>query len=555
MPNITSSVIAFSAYISLIKLLVVLVMFFLWMPLVNWVHTDAQAVRTRVKFWTSMITAIGAAALLFMFFAPMFIVGILIYLIAVGAVTTAYILHRNSRVADFEKILTSEHIKSLFINEDKRIERASRGMALETANGNDVPMPRPKSPEARGFKITCEIFEDAIWRRVSEIAFKPAKDEYNIIYQVDGHPLKQEPKSREEIEYFFNYMKQLADLDTNERRKPQTGMFTVKKDGIPFKWEITTAGSTAGEQARARIIEEHNIMKLDDLGMTEEQIEEIKTLREIPQGLILISGPKKTGVTTTFYAILKNHDPFLNDINTLEKLPAAELQNITQHTFSMSDTGSHTYASRFQSILRMGPNIMGLEHCEDAECGKVACKSASNGRVIHVTMEASSVIKALGKMLKFASDKNLVMDSLVVIVNQRLVRKLCLDCKQAYQPNQQLLRKFNLSSDKIKLLYRPGDIEYDKHGKPIFCEKCQGTGFYGRTGIYETILITDEIREAMKKAKNLQEISAIFRRKGMLYMQEQSIAKVTDGITSINEVIREFSTNQAPAKTKKRKKA
>ncbi len=548
-----SSVVAFGGYISLIKLLVFLGMFFAWMPLVNWVHTDAQAVRTKVRLWTSTISITGATTLIVWLLAPMFLIGFLIYLIAIGSITIAYIIHRDSRVADFERILSANNFKTLFVDEDKKIAKASKGMVLVTANGNDVPLPKPKSPDAFGFQTTCDIFEDAIWRRVSEIAFQPARNEYNIIYRIDGQAIKQEPRDREEMEYFLSYLKQLADLNIEEKRKPQTGMFTAKKDSVPFKWEVTTAGSTAGEQARVRKIEEHSIMSLDDIGLTEKQTDELKSLKELDHGLILISGPKKSGVTTTFYAMLKNHDPFLNDINTLEKQPAAELQNITQKVYSMSDSGSNSYADQLRSIVRMGRNIIGVSECEDAECVKIACNAASSGRVIHAATETSSVIKALGKFLKLASDKNLVLDNLTVVINQRLVRTLCNDCKQAYQPNKQLLKKFNLSSDKIKLLYRPGDIEYDKHGKPIYCEKCQGTGFYGRTGIFETILITDEIREAIKKAKNLQEISSIFRRNGLQYMQEQSISKVTVGITSINEVIREFSSSPKQAKKPKAK--
>lgn len=548
-----SSVVASGGYISLIKLLVFLGMFFAWMPLVNWVHTDAQAVRTKVRLWTSTISITGATTLIVWLLAPMFLIGFLIYLIAIGSITIAYIIHRDSRVADFERILSANNFKTLFVDEDKKIAKASKGMVLVTANGNDVPLPKPKSPDAFGFQTTCDIFEDAIWRRVSEIAFQPARNEYNVIYRIDGQAIKQEPRDREEMEYFLSYLKQLADLNIEEKRKPQTGMFTAKKDSVPFKWEVTTAGSTAGEQARVRKIEEHSIMSLDDIGLTEKQLDELKSLKELEHGLILISGPKKSGVTTTFYAMLKNHDPFLNDINTLEKQPAAELQNITQKVYSMSDSGSNSYADQLRSIVRMGPNIIGVSECEDAECVKISCNAASSGRVIHAATETSSVIKALGKFLKLASDKNLVLDNLTVIINQRLVRTLCNDCKQAYQPNKQLLKKFNLSSDKIKLLYRPGDIEYDKHGKPIYCEKCQGTGFYGRTGIFETILITDEIRDAIKKAKNLQEISSIFRRNGLQYMQEQSISKVTVGITSINEVIREFSSSPKQAKKPKAK--
>jgi type II secretory ATPase GspE/PulE/Tfp pilus assembly ATPase PilB-like protein len=160
-------------------------------------------------------------------------------------------------------------------------------------------------------------------------------------------------------------------------------------------------------------------------------------------------------------------------------------------------------------------------------------------------------MQALGKWIKLVSDKDLISGTLVGLVNQRLVRKLCAECKQAYQPNQELFKKFNIPAGKIKVLYRPGEIEYDKRGKPIVCDKCQGTGFLGRTAIYETIILDDNLKEAVRQAKSLQEISSHFRRAGMRYLQEQAIKKVAAGVTSINEVIRLFSAKEKPQRKSK----
>ena len=240
----------------------------------------------------------------------------------------------------------------------------------------------------------------------------------------------------------------------------------------------------------------------------------------------------------------------MNNINTLEKQASTELSNITQHTFTLSDTGNMNYSQKLQAVLRMGPDIIGIAECEEAKSANLACSAAKDGKTVYATTEATSVIQALGKWLKLVADKEAVADTLAVIINQRLVRKLCEECKQAYQPNQGLFRKFNIPSDKIKVLYRPGEIEYDKHGKPIVCQNCQGTGFCDRTGIFEIVVLTDELKQIIKEAKSLQEIASHFRRAGMLYLQEQSIKKVAKGITSINEVIRKFSTAAKNTKQK-----
>ena len=548
MANILAAAAGYGGYISPVKLIVLVVLFFAWIPLVNWVYRDTKAVKTNTQSWTLIISSTGAGALLIWLLAPLFLIGLLIYIIAVGAAAMAYIVHRNARVADFEKVLTSEHIKSIFVNESKKMDKARRGFSLITANGNDVPLPEPKSPEAFGFQTTCEIVEDALWRRASDIVFRPTEEDYSVMYFVDGLAIKQAPRSREEIEYFIGYLKQMGDMDTNEKRKPQKGKFEAVKDEERMGWEILTAGSTAGEQLKLTRMQEYNLMKVDEVGFAANQVEAIANLRDLEKGLFIISGPKKSGTTSSLYALLRNHDPFMNNINTLEKEPAAELQNITQHTFSLSDTGTTTYARKLQTILRMGPDIMGVEDCSDKECASLAAVAARDERMVYVTLEATSAMQALGKWLNLVSDKNLIADTLVGISNQRLVRVLCDECKQAYQPNQELFKKFNIPAGKIKVLYRPGEIEYDKHGKPIVCEKCQGTGFYGRTAIFETVVLNDELKEVVRQAQSLQEISSRFRRAGMLYLQEESIKKVAKGITSINEVIRMFSSKTKPRK-------
>ena len=543
MPILLAADVHYGGYISLVKFIVMVAMYFAWIPLVNWVHTDAQAVRTRHLFWTAIIAATGAVALIVWLMVPMFIIGFLLYLIAVGAPGLAYVMHRNSKVADFEKVLTTEHLKSIFVDEDKKITKASKGLTFITANKNEVPLPKPKTPEAFGFRAACEFFDDAIWRRASDIRFQPGNQDYSVVYSVDGETMKQPPRTKEQIEYLIHYLKMLADLDTNEKRKPQKGVFQITtEDGKKLSWEVTTAGSTAGEQVKLARLENYHLMTLKDIGLNPGQLEPLQSLSQLESGLFIISGPKQSGITTTLYALLRNHDPFMNHINTLEKQPSAELPNITQHTFTLSDTGSTTYPQKLQAVLRMGPDIIGIADCNEAQSASLACQAAKDGRIAYATIDATSVIQALGKWLKLVADKDLVADTLAAIINQRLVRKLCTECRQAYQPNQGLFRKFNIPSDKIKVLYRPGEIEYDKRGKPIVCDNCQGTGFADRTGIFETIVVTDELRQVIKNAKSLQEVASHFRRAGMLYLQEQSIKKVSEGITSINEVIRKFSS-------------
>jgi general secretion pathway protein E len=307
------------------------------------------------------------------------------------------------------------------------------------------------------------------------------------------------------------------------------------------------AGTTAGEQVRLKSMAEYSFKMLPDLGLTPDQLGNFQSIAKGPKGVFIITGPKKSGLTTTLYSLLRNHDPFLNNINTLEKRPAGEVPNITQNIFSLNDTGTTTYAKRFQSILRVGPDIIGVEQCEEKGIAKLACSAARDSRMVYATFEATSAIEALGKWINFVADKNVAIDCLIGISNQRLLRKLCEQCRQPYEPNKELLRKHNIPADKITAFYRPGEPQH-KHGKPVVCQHCQGTGFYGRMAIFETIIFDDQIKQLLKEAKTMSDIASIFRRAKMLYLQEQAIRKVAEGITSINEVIQTLSASREGAK-------
>jgi len=185
----------------------------------------------------------------------------------------------------------------------------------------------------------------------------------------------------------------------------------------------------------------------------------------------------------------------------------------------------------------MDPDIVGVADCEDAETAQMVCASAES-KLVYVVIEEESVLRALGKWIKLVGDKNKAVEHLVGLSNQRLLRKLCEQCKQAYEPNSDLLHKFNIPAERAKVLYRTGKVVYDKKGKASPCENCQETGFFGRMCIFETIMLNDQLRNTIKQAKSLTDVGTELRRAKMLYLQEQGLIRVVAGITSINEMVR-----------------
>ena len=547
MPDLLLSAVEYSGYISIVKFLVFLVLFFPWLPLLSWVYADAKVVGTKEVFWTAIVFGLGAAAAIIWLVMPVFIIGMLFYLIVVGAASISYVMHRNARVPDFDRVLTVEHLKGLFTSEEKKLETL-KSFIFITANNNEVPVPRPQTPDFFGYKVAYDILTDATWRRASDIVFSPTPQNYNVAYYVDGAALKQPTIARDRMEYFVRFVKNLADLDADEKRKPQKGKFRVYQNKENTEWEVATAGSTAGEQIQLRHITKQTITRLADIDLTPNQYEQLNKINELKQGLFIIAGPKKSGITSTFYALLRNHDAFINSVNTLERKPSAELPNITQNVFTLSDTGTTTYAKKLQVVVRMGPDVVGIADCEDGETAQVACAAAKDGKIVYVTLKADNVIRALGKWMRLVGDRELATEALLGIGNQRLLRKLCEECKQAYEPNKELLRKFNIPAEKAKAFYRAGKVQYDKRGKPSTCENCQGTGFVGRMGVFEIIMINDELRNAIRQSSSLSEISTQFRRAKMLYLQEQALRRVVGGTTAINEMVRVLAKSKKNTK-------
>jgi len=540
MPHIILGAVGYGGYISVTKLVVFLVLFFPWLLVVKWVNNDAEAVGTDRVFWTGAVAGAGALGVLLFLLVPWFPAAVLLYLVAAGVSSISYVMHRNSRVMDYDRVLTAEHLKGLLLSDKQKTDNL-KGLTFFTANNNEVPTPEARTPDFFGYKAAYDLFTDAIRRRAETVAFTPTQQGYSTTYLVDGVGLKQPAISREQMDFLSRFLKLLANLDVNEKRKPQKGKFRIRQDQKDYEWEVVTAGSTAGEQIQLMLKTHEQLAKVSELGLTSSQVEQLSSIRQAKQGLFLITGPPKSGVSTTFYALIRSHDPFIFNVNTLERQPSAEIMNVTQHVFQLSDTGTTTFAKKLQSIVRMGVDVVGVADCTDAETARVACETALNGKIVYVTLQADNVVQTIAKWMKLVGDRNLAVDPLLGISNQRILRKLCPECKQAYEPNKEILRKFNIPAEKVKVFYRAGKVVYDRHGKPSTCEYCQGTGFYGRMCVFEMIMMNSGLKKAIKQAQSLSEIGTHFRRAKMLYLQEEALKRVIEGTTSINEMVRVLS--------------
>jgi type II secretory ATPase GspE/PulE/Tfp pilus assembly ATPase PilB-like protein len=230
----------------------------------------------------------------------------------------------------------------------------------------------------------------------------------------------------------------------------------------------------------------------------------------------------------------------MQNIHTLELTKALDLENVTQHVFDTKDATA-TFAKRFQSILRTDPDVMMAGDTPDAETAQLAAQFSRQGKKVYMGLTANDTFSALRKFGQYVGDAGLLASSLTAVTSQRLVRVLCTNCRRGYRPDPALLKKANLPTGENRPFYRPpnpNEVEVDKQGNPIICPVCQGSGYLGRTGVFELLVVDDDVRAQIASGTSLAAVKTECRKRGMLYLQEIALHKVYDGMTSINEVLR-----------------
>ena len=460
-----------------------------------------------------------------------------------GGAMTAYIVHRNGRLAPSARVLTLGHAKRIISrgHDSKRPRDKGQRVQIVDHNGDFVELPSD-ADEALAFQALQDFLFDLLRRRASEVDLVAGKEKYRQMFKVDGVATeKPEGLAPEVGERIFRFVKRIAGLDIEEIRKPQKGKIEVSllsHEGGVGDTEVHSSGTTAGERLRLKFHTDNRLYRIPELGLADARSEELKKILEKPTGLFLMSAPTQHGLTTTQYAILRSHDAYINNIHSLERRPLAEVDNITQQRFDGANTDVN-YARMLQTVLRREPNMVMIGECEDRDTACVALRAAADGRKIYLGINGKDCFEVLGKYLAFVGDNALVAKALLGVMSQRLVRTLCSECREAFEPDTATLKKLNLPADKIERFYRaPSEPKTDRRGRPIECMQCQGTGFVGRTGIYELLVVDEPVAKLIAMGAATNRIKSQCRKRRMYYLQEEALLKVIDGTTSMDEILR-----------------
>lgn len=549
-------------YFSVFKIILFAIAFFVWVQNAAWASNDLRKklLLTR-SIWNWAIFLTGFFCLVIWLLVPIFWVSLGVYLLAYVPTIGAYVRFRNKRVPPSQTVLSAAHIQRLTagrrVPEDEAAHARDR-VRLKDREGKSPPWPTDAEQHA-GYQATQDLLFDAIWRRASDVridllAGQPA----TVIYKVDGVDAMRDPIPAEMAPSVFHHLKRVASMNTEEHRRPQQGEFTGsigagESSTRNVTIDMKTSGNTNGERIVLKLFSDETKFKVTDLGLAQAQIGRFEELVKENRGVVIVSGPRGSGVTSTLYAIVRGHDAFMQNIHTLEVSKALELENVTQHVYD-SQNGTVSYGKRLRSIIRTEPDVVMVGETPDAETAELAAHAGRQGKRIYLGLQASDVFSALNKYLQAVNDAPMASAGLMCVTNQRLARVVCSACRRAYRPDPNLLRKANLPTDQNRPFYRPpnpDEIPVDKHGNPEICAICQGTGYVGRTGVFEILFLDDDLRALIAKGTPLQTIKTEARKRGMLNLQEVALHKVFEGHTSINEVLR--VTKEAPPRPPKQR--
>jgi len=527
------------AFFSMFKIVLTVILVAPWLWASSWVNKDARYVRTSQPMWNALALGAGSLGVLMWLLLPWYGVGLLLYLALTAGVLLAYVGHRNKRVVESARVLTSDHLSSLFARRATRTVEVVEKLKLYNRHGAAEPAPPEEQAGLRAaYNATQALLHDAVVYRASRIELVPAGENMSVRFEIDGVFHKRAPVERHAAAAAVDYLKRIAGLDVEERRKPQTGSISVDAGAVRADMKVTSDGTTHGQRLMLHVIQELAQTRLEDLGMPDDLRERIETINTVGTGMIIISGQAANGTTSTLYSLLKRHDAFMKQLVTLEARVTVDLDNITQQTYA--DPAEQL--ANFGSLVRRDPDVIMVDGCRNAQTAK-AIVDAAGTKSILLGLTADSSFVALAKWIKLCGDRATAVGQLKAITCQVLLRKLCPQCREAYRPPQSLLAKLNLPADRIDRFYRPPSKPLtDDKGNLVICPSCRSTKYQGRTAAFELLELTDDIRDLIVQDASLSQIKAACRKNKMLYLQEQAIRKVIAGITSIEEVVRVSKT-------------
>jgi len=384
-------------------------------------------------------------------------------------------------------------------------------------------------------KLLNLVLLQAIRDKASDIHFEPFEEEYKMRYRIDGVLYEMIPPPKHIAAALSSRIKVMAELDIAERRLPQDGRISLTVQGKPVDLRVSVLPTMFGESVVLRILDRSQIsFDMNKLGFSEHDLAMYHQLIRRPNGIVIVTGPTGCGKTTTLYAAVNELNDIETKIITTEDPVEYDLDGTVQVQIR-SEVGL-TFAACLRSILRQDPDIVLVGEIRDLETAQIAAQASLTGHLVLTTLHTNDAPSSVARLLDLGVEPFLITATIEGVVAQRLVRKICPDCKGPYEPTDEQLFDLRLTREQIK-------------GKQFFrgkgCNKCNNTGYKGRIGLYEIMTFDDEIRQMIMNKASTNLLRDAAKKKGMILLRENGMTAVYDGITTIDEVVRETITEES----------
>ncbi len=537
------------------KAIIALIFFVGWAWIVATIYDkDAQRFYFKRRQWNLAHIAAGALAVVAFLAIPMFLAALPAMLVILGADLGVYFSLRNKdhRVGEGQKWSLNPSEMLAGAKADKEKDRRAKEVSLvfRTKQGVIEP-PERETPE---FSIRAgaeDMIIKAMDARANRFDLMPVSEQtYSYSYVVDGVRQAGSTMSAPEAVAAIDFFKKAANLDVNDRRKRQVGDIAMERLNIKHKLRVTTMGAQGGLRLGVVINPDQQVQrKVNELGLLTGQAEELKKIIEDAEGLVIVGAPPGQGRTSTLYAILRAHDAYTTNVQTMEIEPQGQIEGVRQNVFDPSVDGAE-YSTTVRSLLRRDPDVLSIAEMPDAATGLEVSKTDFSRTRVYLGLRAENALMAIQTWAKAIGDANIASKGLHGVVAQKLLRRLCPNCRAAYQPSADMLKKMGLPPDKVTQLYRKGGQVLIKN-KPETCPMCNGAGYLGQDGVFEVHAIGAEERAMIAKG-DFASLKAAFKKKRLPGIQESAIRKAVEGVTSLEEVIRISTPPAAPGQQQQR---
>ncbi|MGF1670625.1 MAG: GspE/PulE family protein [Balneolaceae bacterium] len=370
------------------------------------------------------------------------------------------------------------------------------------------------------------IIDRAIDEKASDIHFEPYQESFRVRYRLDGVLQTVGELATGQKDAVISRLKIMANLDIAEKRRPQDGRIRLERQTRKIDLRVSTLPTDFGEKIVLRILDKNSQqLDLETLGFEKRNLEIFRRAIRHPYGMILVTGPTGSGKTTTLYAALNELNSQQVNITTIEDPVEYNLEGINQ-THVRSDIGL-TFSSVLRSILRQDPNIIMVGEIRDCETAEIAIRAALTGHLVFSTLHTNDAPSAITRLLDMGIESFLVASSVRLVMAQRLIRRICTDCKSTKEADPVLIRELGLENRTTSVPAGKG------------CEACNATGYKGRTALMELMPVSPRLAESISAGAGLHNLKQLAGEEGMINLRMAGIQKIKEGITTPEEVLRE----------------